>query len=461
MLHLLSVLQLESSHFPTAMFSQEMNISTSLELPGQIVLPLGDPESASHHEEGLFRRFEFSFYSKPSFGYFSIDGQAPLIDELPNLHVYLPFSSSRPAEPHSLQSRLPPQRLKRFVNKDVVLYIRRPSDRMRDDCLMRDLFKAWYPLRPPAPTHTSTSTATIAEDETTLALSGSSTLSAIPILPSTVAMPTPQPADSETSNLPKVSSAGEPTQQTSKDLPTVFQAYTVLEHGFCVPMVAIPPKENGGNIDLVELVNAHVALVSGIRAVLDEINMEPPGMWQTGWSRGLVRLGGGLGNGFCIHDGPYLIGEERYPREKRDTRARRKLRVVGREAWVRRGWGGTEIEVPLDLWEEIEGAKGLKEATEEEGEAENDGRWLTRVMGMQEAVEGVIRASGEQGRFEPKPVSMYFQNEFVDPPRKSEDEVKEINERLADFKRRLDLQSQQASEEELAAKKAGTFSATR
>jgi hypothetical protein len=396
------------------------------------MLPLADAEQTYGLESTLFYRLQRAFDSKPYFKHLSMYNNEPATDELPYLHISL-SCSERPPEAHSLLSRIPPKRLRRFVNKDTILYVRPTMDWMRsNDCLARDIFRGWYPYRPPLPTHTSADMSAASREQT-------NEHSAI----TEISGPSVTTSDTAYSSGPLPTN--ELRLHRPRSLPTSAEAYTCLQQAFCVPMSYFEPKDGEEGLALPGLIRAHVALVRAVRAVLDEIRMPAAGLHK-GWCRGLVRLGGGFGDGFCIHDGPILIGEERYLGEIRDTRASRELKIVGREPWVRRGWG-VDGEIKMELWDEVKGVEGVTGASEEGTGKE---KWLTRVMGMQEAVEGVVRASGEEGRFEAKPVGKFFRGQFLEPRRKSDEEVRKINKERDALMARFAATSRRAREEQAA-----------
>lgn len=394
-------------------------VYTSTEFPLETPLPFAPPEQHSGADRAHLTKFKYLFRYKDFFEYPSVDNDGIATDELPNFVLNRrPASERKPVQICSLSSPLPPKNLKRFVNKDTILYVDCSHDKWSSGggSLANDLFRAWYPLRPPAPTHTSVKLQD-AGKATTLAHSQSEQASATPL-------------SAESGSLSAVVETSSATGQPTKPLqtiPTTHQAYVHLEHGFCAPMALSPKRDPDFEVHLADLIPAHIALVDGLHAVLDQIKIEE--IWLEGWSRGLARLSGGFRSGFCIHDGRLSVVDSgwRWPGDIPDTRARRSLRVVGREAWVRRGWGSTHAD--LDLWQEV---AGVDSTASSEVDSE-EGRWLTRTMGLQEAVEGVVRASGEEHRFEEKPVSDYFDTMFLNPPIRTEEDIKEMKAYQARF----------------------------
>jgi hypothetical protein len=429
------------------MFPPTDNESATPVPASQQAFPVADGEQTSKAERILFSRFQRSFFYRACFEHISTEPDEHLNPTTPHLRV--PYrQAERPSQLLSLGSPIAPKRLKEFVNKDTVLYIRPCEDAGRDiDSLARDLFMAWYPYRPPLPTHAGGS---LANNE---GLHSSPHARTMPASESFAAGGNVI----EDSGAPP---STKPSTESLRGLPTNAIAYAQLEPGFCAPMNYCAPNDSVHGLTLAELIHAHLALTQAIRGVLDQITIRSQ-PWQKDWTQGLIHLGAGFGEGFCIHQGPMMLGEERYTGEKRDTRADRKLTVVGQESWVRRGWH-VDGELQMNVLDEGEGIEGLVELaiwTEVEGisiklgeseERVNDEKWLTRVMPMQEAVEGVIRAIGEPGRFESKSVSRFFREEFLEPPQKTEEEIIRINKRRDDLIARIRLGSKYVRKEEQA-----------
>lgn len=319
----------------------------------QVPLPKADAEYISECEELMYEDFWLNSFRRPYFKFPSTAHFEASKDGLPLLHFR--WTGEDPDTAHSLSTRPDPHLLKNFMNKDTVLYVRPKGQ----GDIPRDLFMAWYPHRPPLPTQ----------------------ITAVPAI-------------------------------NIEDLPTDVDAYTAVRQGFCVTMDYIAPDDGPEGFPLSELIRYHNALVHLIKAEMDEIVVPEMDCY---WYQALMRLEGGFGDGFCIYEGPGVIGEKRYPREKRDTRASRELRVVGRESWIQRGWG---INCMFDTqsWDEVDGVRD---------EAVNE-KWWTCTMPLQDAVDGVIRASGEEGRFDEKSVSEYFRDEFLHPEQLSEEEIQDL-----------------------------------
>lgn len=344
----------------------------------ETALDIDTVERVSHIEQRLYIRFEHLFAGLPFFRTTTTDDNELPTHELPNLILYPPScSEDKPMTICSLRNELPTEelniskRLKRFVNKDVILYVRFPADWHRDHCLARDLFRAWYPYRPPLPTHVSVAAEDVADQASLRGISAAKTSPNDSL-----------PQEGHTSTNVSSSGHANATTKLPKHLPTRALAYFHLDHAFCSPMRLHPEMIRDGEVDLAALIPAHIALVDSLVAVLDDIKVEN-WVWVKGWSRGLVRLSGGYRSGFCIHDGPMVVGEERYNGEKRDTRSGRTLQVVGREAWVRRGWVNAEQE--LGAWREV---KDLINASDQDSgeDGPDEGKWLMKRMGFQEAV---------------------------------------------------------------------------
>ena len=330
----------------------------------RIPLPKADAENISLCEEGLYDDFWLNSFRRPYFKFPSASQPEAFLDELPLLHFNWP--GGNPDSVYSLSTRVPPHLLERFTNTDTVLYVRPGA--IGD--IARDLFKAWYPHRPLLPTH-------------------------IPAGPA----------------------------HNYDNLPTDADAYAHVQQAFCVAMDYVAADDGPEGFTLAELIRCHIALVHLIEAEMDDIAMPQR---NDDKHRSLIGLGGGFGDGFCIHEGPGVIGDYRYPYEKRDTRASRELRVVGRESWIRWGWDIDNI-VDSQSWVEVEGVRD---------EAANE-KWWTCTMPLQDAVDGVIRASGEEGRFDEKPVSEYFRDEFLEPEQLSEKEIEDLLKLNEDFRESL------------------------
>ena len=251
------------------------------------------------------------------------------------------------------------------MDKDIILDIR-PSQNLALSGLARDLFRAWYPHRPLLLTHTCA----------------------------------------------PLYSLGDRPRRRPKRLPTAAYAYAILQQGFCIPMKYTSVLDNDQGLSLSSLIEHHLTLTHLLETEIEDILVQDDPRLRKDWSKGLIGLGGGFADGFCIYENTSVIPDSRFPGEKRDLRDCRELRVVGRENWVQRGWGDNN-DVSVAGWTEVK-------------ELSDDERWLTGTMKLQQAVEGVIKASGEEGRFEEKAVSEYFQREFLEVPYHSDENIKEL-----------------------------------
>jgi hypothetical protein len=225
------------------------------------LLPVADDETTRWCEKNiLFYRFQRSFGSRAYFKYLSAPDNEASSDPLPHLHVVSSFSE-KPTQPYSLLSPIPHKRLRRFANKDTILYLCPTADGnhyMRNDgSLTTELFKAWYPLRPPHPTNTGAATERVDDVLVTAETSGDLTTTTEAI----EAIETPI--------------GGIESPKPSGGLPTNAHAYAHIEHAFCMPVCCVTPQ---GIIPLPDLIRAHLALIKAMRSVVGEMTIR-----GTGW----------------------------------------------------------------------------------------------------------------------------------------------------------------------------------